>query len=89
MLRSVSRTLPGCLSGCENELRIAARRALSLFEDMEELVRLGAYKPGSSVEVDRAVLLAPAIEALLGQARDDRGDPQSAFDRLSEILSCP
>lgn len=89
VLRSVSRTLPGCLSACENELRIAARRALSLFEDMEELVRLGAYKPGSSLEVDRAVLLAPAIEALLGQARDDRGDPQSAFDRLSEILSCP
>ena len=34
-----------------------ARRLLSTYADMEELIRLGAYRAGSSPEVDRAVAL--------------------------------
>src|SRR5213078_3342982 len=57
ILKSVSRTLPLAHSEGENALRVEARRLLSTFADMEEMVRLGAYKAGSSPEVDRAVAL--------------------------------
>lgn len=86
VLKSVSRTLPHCLSEEENTTRVEARRLLSTYADMEEMVRLGAYKAGSSPEVDRAVALAPQIEQLLNQYKTDRGNVRDAFAALAAIL---
>lgn len=87
VLKSISRTLPHCLSGDENAVRLAARALLSTYADMEELVRLGAYKAGSNAEIDRAVALAPRIEELLKQDKDDHGDMVQAFAALGGILA--
>jgi flagellum-specific ATP synthase len=86
VLKSVSRTLPHCLSEEENAVRLAARRELSTFRDMEEMVRLGAYRAGSSAEVDRAVALAPQIEALLKQGKQERGFAQESFAALAALM---
>ena len=86
ILKSVSRTLPHCQTDAENATRIAARRVLSTYADMEEMVRLGAYKAGSNPEVDRAVALAPAIEQLLGQGKNDQGSLIQAFADLGAIV---
>jgi flagellum-specific ATP synthase len=86
VLKSVSRTLPHCLSDEENQTRLAARKLLSTYADMEEMVRLGAYKAGSSEEVDRAVALAPRIETLLNQGKNDQGYVEAAFGALAEIV---
>jgi flagellum-specific ATP synthase len=86
VLKSVSRTLPHCLSDEENQTRLAARKLLSTYADMEEMVRLGAYKAGSSEEVDRAVALAPQIEALINQGKNDQGSAPAAFAALAEIV---
>ncbi len=86
VLKSVSRTLPHCLSEEQNRTRLQARGLLSLFADMEELVRLGAVKPGGSVEVDRAIALAPEIEELLKQGKADRGSATAAFRALADLL---
>jgi flagellum-specific ATP synthase len=87
LLKSVSRTLPQAHSEDENTLRLAARSVLSLYADMEEMVRLGAYKMGASPEVDRAIALAPRIEALLGQGKSDHGTRVESFAALAEILT--
>ncbi len=89
LLKSVSRTLPDCLDPHDNRTRLAARAILSTWADMEELVRLGAYAPGASAEVDRAILLAPRIEALVSQGKADRGDPAEDFAALAAILDEP
>lgn len=86
ILKSVSRTLPHCLSAEENAVRLAARGLLATFGDMEEMVRLGAYKAGSSEEVDAAIRLAPGIEALLKQGKGDRGHADQAFAALAALL---
>src|ERR1700685_357 len=52
VLRSVSRAMPGCNSSEEQELVQRARGPLSVYEDMAELIRLGAYKAGTNPEVD-------------------------------------
>jgi flagellum-specific ATP synthase len=85
LLKSVSRTLPHCLPPEDNAVRLEARRILSTFADMEELVRLGAYAPGASAEVDRAIALAPRIEDLLTQTKDDRGYAHDAFATLADL----
>jgi len=40
-----------------------AREMMSVFADMEELIRLGAYRKGSDPQVDRAIALNPQSEA--------------------------
>ena len=53
---------------------------------MEEMVRLGAYKAGSSAEVDEAIRLAPAIETLLKQGKGDRGHAAETFATLAAMM---
>jgi flagellum-specific ATP synthase len=86
ILKSVSRTLPHCMNDSQNATRLAARKLLSTYSDMEEMVRLGAYKAGSSAEVDRAVALAPQIEMLLNQGKNDQGNGDASFAALAEIV---
>jgi flagellum-specific ATP synthase len=86
ILRSVSRTMPGCNSDEENAIVAAARSHLATYEDMAELIRLGAYKKGSDPKVDEAIQRYPAIEAFLSQKKGERADLASGYDALARIL---
>ena len=49
----------------------AARQVMATYADMEELIRLGAYRAGSSAEVDEAIRLHKPLEAFLGQGKEE------------------
>ncbi|WP_052402237.1 FliI/YscN family ATPase [Muricoccus aerilatus] len=83
VLRSLSRTVPGCLEPAERLILARARRILALHRDMADMVRLGAYRAGSDPAVDEAVRLAPAIEAVLRQGKEEAGSVAGAFAALS------
>jgi len=87
VLKSVSRTMPGCNSPAERELIRNARIPMATYEDMAELIRLGAYKMGTNAEVDRAVSLYPKLEAFLGQSKDDRTPLETGYAQLGAILA--
>jgi len=89
ILRSISRTLPGCNSAEENALVSQARQFLATYEDMAELIRLGAYRKGSDPKVDEAIKYYPAIEKFLSQAREERAEMQSGYVELQRILGAP
>jgi flagellum-specific ATP synthase len=74
------------MNDAQNDTRLAARKLLSTYADMEEMVRLGAYKAGSSEEVDDAVALAPQIEALINQGKHERGNSDADFATLAAII---
>jgi flagellum-specific ATP synthase len=86
VLRSISRTMPACNNEEERELVSTARRHLAVYEDMAELIRLGAYRKGSDPRVDEAIGYYPALEAFLGQRKDERADLASGYAGLGEIL---
>ena len=86
VLKSVSRTMPGVHEPEERVLIAKARKALSAYEDMEDLIRIGAYRPGSNREVDEAVYLHPELEAYLSQAKDDPTSVEEGFARLGALL---
>ena len=86
VLKSVSRTLPEAHDERQNLLLAAARRELSTFGDMAEMIRLGAYKAGANADVDRAIRCAPAIEALMTQGKDERRAASADFDALDAIV---
>ena len=86
VLRSVSRTMPACLSPEEAALVERARALISRYEDMAEMIRLGAYRPGASAEVDEAIHYYPALEAFLRQRQDEQSDLDATYRALSAIL---
>ncbi|MCG8503714.1 MAG: flagellar protein export ATPase FliI [Sphingomonadales bacterium] len=87
VLRSVSRTMPNCNTDQENELVSHARRLLSAYADMEEMIRLGAYRPGSDPDVDEAIHYNPALEGFLNQKKDDCTRLDQGYAMLAEILA--
>jgi flagellum-specific ATP synthase len=78
--------MPACNSPWENQLVSRARAQLATFEDMAELIRLGAYRAGSDAKVDEAIRLAPQIEQFLTQDRLDRADMADGYQQLAAIL---
>jgi flagellum-specific ATP synthase len=86
VLRSISRTMPQCVPVPVRPVLQRAREFMSVFADMEELIRLGAYRKGSDPQVDRAIALYPALELFLGQQRDERTTIADGYQMLEAIL---
>jgi len=89
VLRSVSRLLPGCHTAEQNALLRRARSLAATYDNMRELVRIGAYKQGTDAEVDGAVALNPALEEFLRQGKDDATPSPDSFHILDRILAVP
>jgi flagellum-specific ATP synthase len=87
VLKSISRTMPGCQTQEERQVVKVAREAMSAYANMEELIRIGAYRAGADPLIDRAIQLHPAVEAFLGQDKDEATSLDASFAGLSEILN--
>ena len=86
VLRSVSRMMPKCLTEQQNALVVKAKKLISRYEDMEELIKLGAYRKGSDPEVDEAILRYPLLEDFLGQDKDECTSIEEGFQMLAGCL---
>ena len=86
ILKSVSRTMPDCNTEQENALVQVARSLLSTYEDMAEMIRLGAYRKGSDAGVDQAIQYNPALEDFLRQRKDETTTLEQGYDQLAALL---
>ena len=86
VLRSVSRTMPRACEPAHLPTVRRARKVLATYADMEELIRLGAYRAGSSQEVDEAVALMPDLTAFLGQGKEEATSIGEGYARLAAIV---
>jgi len=59
---------------------------MATYADMEELIRLGAYRAGSSADVDEAIALHQPLEAFLAQGKEESTPLTEAYMQLSEIV---
>ena len=89
ILRSISRTMPDCDTEEEATLVAKARKYIATYEDMAELIRLGAYKKGSNAEVDEAMFYYPMIEEFLSQKKNEKYTLSQCYQTLQEILDTP
>lgn len=89
VLRSVSRTMPGCNTEWERGVIAQARQYLSTFDDMAEMIRLGAYRKGSDPLVDAAMRYQPMIESFMSQRKSDHANLDEGYRKLAEILDMP
>src|SRR5262252_9155007 len=86
ILKSVSRTMPKSADPAFMPVIQRARRVMATYADMEELIRLGAYRPGSSAEVDAAIRLHKPLESFLAQAKEEATSIPQGYHRLAEIV---
>ena len=84
--RSLSRSMPDCNSDDENAIVNRARKIIATYEDMAEMIRLGAYRSGSDDSVDNAINLYPGIDGFLAQDRNERADLATGYAALAKIL---
>jgi flagellum-specific ATP synthase len=84
--KSLSRMLPDCHAPEEYEIIRTARRAFARYADMEDLIRLGAYRTGTDPETDAAVRFFDTARTFLNQGRGDRMTTDAAFGELYKLL---
>ena len=85
LLRSVSRSLPGCASPEENALIARARSHLATWDRAELMIQAGLYARGSDAGVDAAIRVWPALDAFLAETAAD--GISGSFARLAACLS--
>jgi flagellum-specific ATP synthase len=87
VLKSVSRTMPKSSDPEFYPAVVKAKQVLATYGDMEELIRLGAYRQGSSPEVDEAIRLQPALEAFLSQGKEEKTNLGDGYRALAQIFA--
>ncbi|MEP3114269.1 flagellar protein export ATPase FliI [Nisaea sp.] len=87
VLRSVSRTMPDCNSAEENALVRRARSLMASYDNMADMIRLGAYRKGSDPEVDEAIMYHASLERFLSQDKNEPASLESGYAQLDAILS--
>lgn len=87
ILKSVSRTMPRSANPDYLPVIMRGRQVMATYADMEELIRLGAYRAGSSPEVDEAIRLHEPLEAFLRQAKDEKSSLDDGYRQLGQILA--
>jgi flagellum-specific ATP synthase len=86
ILKSISRTMPKSADPQFWPTIQKARAVMATYADMEELIRLGAYRAGSSPEVDEAIRLHEPLEAFLRQRKDENASLADGYRQLAQIL---
>ena len=85
VLDSISRLMPAVTDASHREQSALLRRLMAVYARSEDLVRIGAYKPGSDPELDRALRARPAIRAFLTQDSAERVRFTDARSRLASL----
>ena len=86
VLRSISRTMPACNTQSENELVMRARALMATYAEMEDMIRLGAYRKGSDQDVDAAIYYHDALERFLAQDIAENWTLANGYEQLQGIL---
>ncbi|MFN3133757.1 flagellar protein export ATPase FliI [Roseibium sp.] len=86
VLKSVSRTMPRCVPAEQQPVLRKAKQLLSTYTDMEELIRLGAYRRGSDPTVDEAIFRFGPIDDFLNQGKDESTTIFEGYAQLANLL---
>jgi flagellum-specific ATP synthase len=89
ILKSVSRTMPACNTEAETAVVRRVRQLLATYEDMADLIRIGAYRKGSDPKVDEAIAYFDRIDGFLTQRKDERTGLSDSYELLARLMAAP
>jgi flagellum-specific ATP synthase len=82
---SISRLMPAVCSEAHLAKVGAIRSLLALYDRCEDLLRVGAYQPGSDPQLDRAIAILPEINKFLRQRHNEQCSIQDVMQSFSEL----
>ncbi|MCH8977773.1 MAG: flagellar protein export ATPase FliI [Armatimonadetes bacterium] len=85
VLQSVSRVMPTVTTQEHIERANRFREMVAAYYDVEDLVSVGAYKPGSQPKSDMAIERWDAINAFLRQGRDEATPLADSVQQLEKL----
>jgi len=86
ILDSVSRLMPAVAEPDHREAAALVRRLMAAYARSEDLVRIGAYKPGSDEDLDRALRARPILRDFLVQEAGERMQYADCLAKLRELV---
>jgi flagellum-specific ATP synthase len=87
VLDSISRLMPAVASPEHRAQAALIRRLLAIYARSEDLVRIGAYKPGADPDLDRALRARDALRAFMTQATNERVSFADCRQRLAALTA--
>ncbi len=87
VLDSISRLMPAVAGQEQREQAALVRKLMATYARSEDLVRIGAYKPGADPDLDRALRAREAIRAFLMQEAHEQASLADALRRLAALAA--
>jgi len=89
ILKSVSRCAPDVLGPAVTKAAGVIRRSMAAYAAAEDLINVGAYRPGSNPVTDEAIAKRQPIEDFLIQEVGERSAMEDTFAIMEEISGVP
>ncbi|KAA9025876.1 flagellar protein export ATPase FliI [Niallia endozanthoxylica] len=86
VLKSVSRVMNNIVGREHSKSAERLRELLSTYYNAEDLINIGAYKKGSSREIDAAIQLYPEIISFLKQGTHEKMSMQDSVNTLYQLI---
>ena len=87
ILNSISRTMPRCNTEAENKLVNRARYLLSTYDEIADMIRIGAYKKGTDPEVDEAIHYHQKLNHFISQDMSEGETLHSSYEKLAKTIN--
>jgi flagellum-specific ATP synthase len=87
VLDSISRLMPAVTDQAHRERAALIRRLMAVYARSEDLVRIGAYKPGADPDLDRALRARPALRAFMTQDAHEEVHFNDTVGRLARLTA--
>jgi flagellum-specific ATP synthase len=87
VLDSISRLMPAVTQPAHREHAALLRRLMAVYARSEDLVRIGAYKPGADPDLDRALRARSAMRAFMTQGSQERVSFADSVGRLAALAA--
>lgn len=84
---SISRVMVDIVPDAHVQAARAVQRVLATWAEIEDLVNIGAYAPGTNPWFDTVIEMRPAVQTFLQQAIDLRVTHKQAGDQLMSLAS--
>ena len=84
---SRSRTMPAVTTEEHLKAARAMTASISVYSEIEDMIRLGAYKKGHDLRSDRSVELRPLIESFLKQTPEEKSDFHTTVSALEALVA--
>ncbi len=86
VLQSISRCMSQIVDKEHKKYAGLLRNVLATYNEAEDLINIGAYKPGSNQNIDMAISKINAVNAFLCQNVDEKFDYNEALKMLKELF---